>query len=60
MQAGRVVFDGPPAELTAARVRDVYGVDEADFEEQAAAAAAAVARRPAANQEAAPLAANAA
>jgi phosphonate transport system ATP-binding protein len=33
-----VVFDGAPAELTAARVRDVYGVDEAEFEEQAAAA----------------------
>ena len=38
MQSGRVVFDGPPAELTAARVRDVYGVAEAEFEEQAAAA----------------------
>jgi phosphonate transport system ATP-binding protein len=50
MQAGRVVFDGPPAELTAARVREVYGVDEAEFEEQAAAAArrpAAAARAPA-------------
>jgi phosphonate transport system ATP-binding protein len=38
MNAGRVVFDGAPAELTAARVRAVYGVDEAEFEEQAAAA----------------------
>jgi phosphonate transport system ATP-binding protein len=55
MQAGRVVFDGAPAGLTAARVREVYGADESEFEEQAAAAA----RRPAANQ-AAPVAANAA
>jgi phosphonate transport system ATP-binding protein len=55
MQSGRVVFDGAPAELTAARVRDVYGVDEAEFEEQAAAAV----RRSAANR-AAPVAANAA
>jgi phosphonate transport system ATP-binding protein len=55
MQSGRVVFDGAPAELTAARVRDVYGVDEAEFEEQAAAAM----RRSAANR-AAPVAANAA
>ncbi|GAA0568699.1 phosphonate ABC transporter ATP-binding protein [Craurococcus roseus] len=56
MQAGRVVFDGPPAELTAARVREVYGVDEAEFEEQAAAAL----RRSAAANRPEPVAANAA
>ena len=56
MQAGRVVFDGPPAELTAARVREVYGVNEAEFEEQAAAAA----RRPAAANRPEPVPANAA
>lgn len=35
MQKGRVMFDGPPAELTAARVRDIYGVSEDEFEDQA-------------------------
>jgi phosphonate transport system ATP-binding protein len=35
MQAGRVMFDGPPAELTSARVRDIYGVSEDEFEAQA-------------------------
>jgi phosphonate transport system ATP-binding protein len=35
MDAGRVVFDGPPAELTAGRVRDVYGVAEDEFHEGA-------------------------
>ena len=35
MQKGRVMFDGPPAELTAARVRDIYGVTEDEFEDQA-------------------------
>jgi phosphonate transport system ATP-binding protein len=39
MQAGRIVFDGPPAELTASRVREIYGVSEDEFEEQAAAEA---------------------
>jgi phosphonate transport system ATP-binding protein len=38
MQAGRVMFDGGPAELTAARVREIYGVSEDEFEEQAAEA----------------------
>ena len=34
MLAGRVVFDGPAAELTPARVRDVYGVEgEAELSE---------------------------
>jgi phosphonate transport system ATP-binding protein len=47
MQSGRVVFDGAPAELTAARVREIYGVGEAEFEAQAAAAAAATAPPPA-------------
>jgi phosphonate transport system ATP-binding protein len=40
MQSGRVVFDGAPAELTAERVREIYGVSEEEFEEQAAAAVA--------------------
>ena len=31
MDAGCVVFDGAPAELTAERVRDVYGVSEEEF-----------------------------
>lgn len=35
MQAGRIMFDGTPAELTAARVREIYGVSEDEFEEQA-------------------------
>jgi phosphonate transport system ATP-binding protein len=39
MQSGRVVFDGTPAELTAARVREIYGVGEAEFEAQAVATA---------------------
>jgi len=39
MQAGRIVFDGTPAELTASRVREIYGVSEDEFEEQAMAEA---------------------
>ena len=35
MQAGRVMFDGTPAELTAARVQEIYGVSEDEFEESA-------------------------
>jgi len=35
MQKGRVMFDGPPAALTAVRVRDIYGVTEEEFEDQA-------------------------
>jgi phosphonate transport system ATP-binding protein len=35
MQSGRVMFDGTPAELTAARVREIYGVSEDEFEDQA-------------------------
>ena len=31
MQAGRIVFDGTPPELTAAKVRDIYGVSEDEF-----------------------------
>jgi phosphonate transport system ATP-binding protein len=41
MQDGRVVFDGTPAELTAERVRDIYGVSEEEFEDQATLAPAA-------------------
>ena len=41
LNAGRVVFDGPPAELTAARIREVYGVSEEEFAEEAAAAVGA-------------------
>lgn len=36
MQAGRVVFDGTPAELTGARVREIYGVTEEQFDAEAA------------------------
>lgn len=40
MQAGRVMFDGTPAELTSDRVREIYGVSEDEFEEQAQEAVA--------------------
>jgi phosphonate transport system ATP-binding protein len=46
LNAGRLVFDGPPEELTAARIRDVYGVSEAEFTEQAAMAVGAAPRQP--------------
>jgi phosphonate transport system ATP-binding protein len=39
MQAGRVMFDGPPAALTAARVQEIYGVSEDEFEAMADPAA---------------------
>ena len=35
MQSGRVMFDGPPAALTGARVREIYGVSEDEFDDQA-------------------------
>jgi phosphonate transport system ATP-binding protein len=35
MQAGRVMFDGPPAMLTGEKVREIYGVSEDEFDEQA-------------------------
>jgi len=41
LNAGRVVFDGPPAELTAARIREVYGVTEEEFAEEDALAVGA-------------------
>lgn len=44
LNAGRVVFDGPPAELTAQRVRAVYGVTEEEFAEEAAMAVGAMPR----------------
>jgi phosphonate transport system ATP-binding protein len=44
MQAGRVMFDGTPAELTAARVQEIYGVTEDEFEDQAEEQAKAAAR----------------
>jgi phosphonate transport system ATP-binding protein len=31
MQSGRIVFDGPPGDLTAERVRAIYGVSEDEF-----------------------------
>jgi phosphonate transport system ATP-binding protein len=37
LRQGRIVFDGTPGELTAARVRDVYGVSEGEFNETQAA-----------------------
>ncbi|KAA2214611.1 phosphonate ABC transporter ATP-binding protein [Teichococcus oryzae] len=37
MQGGRVMFDGPPAALTPARVREIYGVSEEEFDSLAAA-----------------------
>jgi phosphonate transport system ATP-binding protein len=35
MQAGRVMFDGPPPDLTSQRVQEIYGVSEDEFEETA-------------------------
>ena len=35
MQSGRVMFDGTPAALTGARVREIYGVSEDEFDDQA-------------------------
>jgi phosphonate transport system ATP-binding protein len=49
MQAGRLVFDGPPEDLTDAQAREIYGVEE--FEEafhEAVTSTAIGARRPAA------------
>ncbi|NOG72833.1 phosphonate ABC transporter ATP-binding protein [Roseicella sp. DB1501] len=40
MQAGRVVFDGAPSELDAARLRAIYGLTEAELAAEAEAAAA--------------------
>jgi phosphonate transport system ATP-binding protein len=40
MQAGRVMFDGAPAALTADRVREIYGVSEDEFEAHADTAGA--------------------
>lgn len=31
MQSGRIVFDGAPSDLTAAKVQDIYGVTEEEF-----------------------------
>jgi phosphonate transport system ATP-binding protein len=45
MQAGRVMFDGPPAELTGARVHEIYGVSEDEFEETADPTAAPAPKR---------------
>ena len=39
LSAGRVVFDGTPTELTPDRVRDVYGVSEDEFHDDAGARA---------------------
>ena len=39
MAAGRVVFDGPPASLSADRVREIYGLDEPDAEDEVRALA---------------------
>ncbi|MBU8540468.1 phosphonate ABC transporter ATP-binding protein [Falsiroseomonas tokyonensis] len=44
MQAGRVMFDGTPAELTSARVQEIYGVTEDEFEVQAQEAVNSAAR----------------
>lgn len=42
LSAGRVVFDGTPEELTPSRVKDVYGVSEDEFHDQAAVRVAPV------------------
>ncbi len=41
LNTGRLVFDGPPEELTAARIATVYGISEAEFAAEAAAAVGA-------------------
>jgi len=41
LNAGRLVFDGPPEDLTAARIATVYGISEAEFAAEAAAAVGA-------------------
>jgi phosphonate transport system ATP-binding protein len=41
LNAGRVVFDGPPPALTAQRIREIYGVTEEEFAEEAATAVGA-------------------
>ena len=38
MQRGRVVYDGPPSELNSARITQIYGITEAEFQAEAAAA----------------------
>jgi phosphonate transport system ATP-binding protein len=45
MQAGRVMFDGPPEELTGARVQEIYGVTEDEFEASADPTAAGSPKR---------------
>jgi len=40
------MFDGLPSELTSARVRDIYGVSEDEFEETADLSAAQPAAKP--------------
>jgi phosphonate transport system ATP-binding protein len=42
LAAGRVVFDGTPAELTPERVREVYGVSEEEFHDDQAVRVAPV------------------
>ncbi|TCH98985.1 phosphonate ABC transporter ATP-binding protein [Roseococcus sp. SYP-B2431] len=38
MQQGRVVFDGAPSELSPARITQIYGITEAEFQAEAALA----------------------
>ena len=47
MQAGRVVFDGPPEALDAVRVRAIYDITEEEFAAESAARAEAAQARPA-------------
>ena len=44
LNAGRLVFDGPPDDLTAIRIREIYGVSEEEFAAQAAEAVGATPR----------------
>jgi phosphonate transport system ATP-binding protein len=43
LQSGRIVFDGLPTELTKEKVRDIYGVTEAEFNAPRAAGGSLVA-----------------
>ncbi|MGG5812166.1 phosphonate ABC transporter ATP-binding protein [Falsiroseomonas sp. CW058] len=46
MQAGRIMFDGTPGDLTGARVQEIYGVSEDEFEESADPTATPAAVKP--------------
>ncbi len=46
MRAGRVVFDGVPAQLTAAMVRDIYGMSEEELDQAETVTSTAIGAAP--------------